>query len=54
MVHRLFADEDGQNTAEYALFMFLIAIASLAIMLVLGIKLKNYYSSSNTKVISTR
>ena len=54
MIARLIADEDGQTQTEYAVFLTLIALASMTILFVLGIKFRNMYVDTNMRTTSTK
>ena len=43
MLHRLWADEDGQTLIEYGLLTALISVVAIAILTVLGRKTRDVY-----------
>ncbi len=48
MVRSFFAKEEGQGLVEYALILVLIAIVVIAVLSVLGGKVRNAFSSINS------
>jgi len=54
MFGRLLSEEEGQTTSEYGLFLGLITLGCIVIVVLLGAKVRNYYSNINTVVISTK
>ena len=53
MIHRLFAEEEGQTLVEYGLLVSLIALVVIAILTVLGNKVRNLFVTVNTNISST-
>lgn len=53
MIHRLLAEEEGQTLVEYGLLVSLIAIVSIAILAVLGVKARNVFVQVNSSMAST-
>lgn len=53
MIHRLFAEEEGQTLVEYGLLVSLIAVVAIAILAVLGQKARNVFVQVNTRMTST-
>jgi Flp pilus assembly pilin Flp len=45
---RLWADESGQNLAEYALLLVLLALATLAAVRLLGVTIGDFFGISNS------
>lgn len=54
MLGRLVSEEEGQSNAEYGFFLFLIAVASITILVVLGTKVRDLYADKNQQVTSTQ
>lgn len=53
MTHRLVAEEDGQTLVEYGLLVSLIALVVIAILTVLGKKLRDVFAVANSQLKST-
>jgi pilus assembly protein Flp/PilA len=53
MLRRLVAEEEGQTLVEYGLLVALIALVVIAILTVLGSKVRNTYVNVNTALKST-
>ncbi len=50
---QFFHDEDGQTLVEYGLLVALIALVVIAILTVLGGKIRNIFVMTNTTLKST-
>lgn len=46
-------DENGQGMVEYALILGLIAIAAVAVIVLLGPKIKDMFSSADSALTTT-
>ena len=53
MIRRLFVEEEGQTLVEYGLLVSLIALVVIAILTVLGKKVRNLFVTVNTNIGST-
>jgi pilus assembly protein Flp/PilA len=53
MLQRLMAEENGQTLIEYGLFLAFVAMMVIAILTVLGSKVRNMYVSANSGLKST-
>jgi pilus assembly protein Flp/PilA len=53
MLHHLMVEEDGQTLVEYGLLVALIALVVIAILTVLGRKVRDVYVNVNTGLKST-
>jgi pilus assembly protein Flp/PilA len=53
MIKRLFVEEEGQTLIEYGLLTALIAIVAIAILAVLGRKVKDTFVTVNTGLVTT-
>jgi Flp pilus assembly pilin Flp len=53
VLKRLIAEEDGQTLAENGLMIAFLALVCVAILLVLGKKVRDLFVSTNTRVGST-
>ena len=53
MIRRLLAEEEGQTLVEYGLLVSLIALVVIAILTVLGQKLRNVFVTANVNLTST-
>jgi pilus assembly protein Flp/PilA len=53
MIRRLFLEEDGQTLVEYALLVSLLALVVIAILTVLGGRLRDVFVVANTNLTST-
>ena len=53
MIRRLFVEEEGQTLVEYGLLVSLIALVVIAILTVLGTKIRNLFVSVNTQISTT-
>ena len=47
-----FKDENGQGMVEYALILGLIAIAAVAVLVILGPRIKNLFNKADKNVAS--
>ena len=47
-----FKDENGQGMVEYALILGLIAIAAVAVLVILGPRIKNLFNKADKNVSS--
>lgn len=50
---RLWCEEDGQTLIEYGLLAALLAIVSIAILTVLGRKVKDSYTTVNNSLVTS-
>lgn len=53
MVRRLLSDEDGQTLVEYGLLVALIVLVVIAIMTLLGTKVRNLFVRVSTSTRSS-
>ncbi|NCO38095.1 MAG: Flp family type IVb pilin [Armatimonadetes bacterium CG_4_10_14_3_um_filter_66_18] len=53
MIRRLFVEEEGQTLVEYGLLVSLIALVVIAILTVLGRKVRNLFVTVNTNIKSS-
>jgi len=53
MIKRFFAEEEGQTLVEYGLLVSLIALVVIAILTVLGQKVRNLFVTVNSNISST-
>ena len=53
MIRRLFAEEEGQTLVEYGLLVALIALVVIAILTVLGTKIRDVFARVNQEITST-
>lgn len=53
MFPRLLTEEEGQTLVEYGLLVSLLALVVIAILTVLGKKLRNVFVTANTNLKST-
>ena len=53
MVKRLVSEEEGQTLVEYGLLVSLIAIVAIAILAILGSKVRDVFVQTNTRMTST-
>ena len=53
MIRRLFVEEEGQTLVEYGLLVSLIALVVIAILTVLGQKVRNLFVTVNTNIASS-
>ena len=53
MIRRFFAEEEGQTLVEYGLLVSLIALVVIAILTVLGQKVRNLFVTVNSNISST-
>ncbi|MEA4890538.1 MAG: Flp family type IVb pilin [Clostridiaceae bacterium] len=49
---KILADEDGQGMVEYGLILGLIAVAAIAVLILLGPKIKGIFQSANDSIPS--
>ena len=47
MIHKFFADEDGQTLVEYGLLVSLIALVVIAVLSFLGQRIKTVFNAAN-------
>ena len=47
MVHKFFADEEGQTLVEYGLLVSLIALVVIAVLSFLGQRVKTVFNAAN-------
>ena len=50
MIARFFAEEEGQTLVEYGLLISLIALVVIAVMTVLGNKVKNTFNAASNQM----
>jgi pilus assembly protein Flp/PilA len=53
MIKRLVREEEGQTLVEYGLLVALIALVVIAILTLLGTKVRNLFVTVNTRITST-
>ena len=53
VIKRLFVEEEGQTLVEYGLLVSLIALVVIAILTVLGQKVRNLFVTVNTNIKSS-
>ncbi|PIU64721.1 MAG: Flp family type IVb pilin [Armatimonadetes bacterium CG07_land_8_20_14_0_80_59_28] len=53
MIKRLVREEEGQTLVEYGLLVALIALVVIAILTLLGTKVRNLFVRVNTSIAST-
>ena len=53
MIRRLFIEEEGQTLVEYGLLVSLIALVVIAILTVLGAKIRNLFVAVNSQMTTT-
>jgi len=53
MLKRLFVEEEGQTLIEYGLLTALIAVVAIAILSVLGRKVKDTFVTVNESMVTT-
>jgi len=53
MIKRLVCEEEGQTLVEYGLLVALIALVVIAILTLLGTKVRNLFVRVNTSIAST-
>ena len=53
MIQRLFQEEEGQTLVEYGLLISLIALVVIAILSILGNRIKNTFNSAAAQVGTT-
>lgn len=53
MLTRIWAEEDGQTLVEYGLLAALLAIVSIAILTVLGRKVKDSFTTVNDGMVTS-
>ncbi|MCC7494883.1 MAG: Flp family type IVb pilin [Fimbriimonadaceae bacterium] len=53
MYMRLWAEEDGQTLVEYGLLTALLAIVAIAILTVLGRRVKDTYTTVNDRMVTS-
>jgi len=53
MIRRLLSEQEGQTLVEYGLLVSLIALVVIAILTVLGQKIRNLFVSVNSNMSST-
>jgi len=53
MIKRLVREEEGQTLVEYGLLVALIAIVVIAILTLLGTKVRNIFVTVNGHLVST-
>jgi len=53
MIKRLVREEEGQTLVEYGLLVALIALVVIAILTLLGTKVRNLFVRVNTSITST-
>lgn len=53
VLRNLFHEEDGQTLVEYGLMVSLIALVTIAVLTVLGRKIRNLFVSVNSNIKST-
>jgi len=53
MIRRLFVEEEGQTLVEYGLLVSLIALVVIAILTVLGRKIRNLFVIVNSNLSSS-
>jgi len=53
MIRRLFVEEEGQTLVEYGLLVSLIALVVIAILTVLGRKVRNLFVTVNANIKSS-
>jgi pilus assembly protein Flp/PilA len=53
MIKRLVREEEGQTLVEYGLLVALIALVVIAILTLLGTKVRNIFVRVNTTITST-
>lgn len=53
MIKRLIGEEDGQTLVEYGLLVALIGLVVIAILTLLGTKVRNLFVQVNTSITST-
>lgn len=53
MIKRLICQEEGQTLVEYGLLVALIALVVIAILTVLGQKIRNIFVNTNSSMTST-
>ncbi len=53
MWRRLWTDDDGQTLVEYGLLVALLAIVAIAILTVLGRRVRDTYTTVNDKMVTS-
>ncbi|NCO38515.1 MAG: Flp family type IVb pilin [Armatimonadetes bacterium CG_4_10_14_3_um_filter_66_18] len=53
MIKRLLVEEEGQTLVEYGLLVSLIALVVIAILTVLGRKIRNLFVTVNSNITSS-
>lgn len=53
MAHRLWVEEDGQTLVEYGLLAALLAIVSIAILTVMGRKVRDSFTTVNDRLVTS-
>ncbi|MBI3920514.1 MAG: Flp family type IVb pilin [Armatimonadetes bacterium] len=53
MVKRLVREEEGQTLVEYGLLVALISLVTIAILTLLGTKIRNLFVTVNRSITST-
>jgi len=49
---RLWSDDQGQDLVEYALLVFLLSVAAIAILTTLGTDIKNVFSEAASAMVA--